>query len=399
MPILVGIGISTQKNALVAAEEAATQAKANSASGKYDLAFIFATSGMLHPHVLEALSESLKGVTLLGSSSLAILSPQGIIPHGIGILLLRLPKGIYFNASAIEEITSKGANGAGKALGEKLTYGFRDLQRVVGILFSDGLIANTSDFIEGIQGKTGKSFPLVGASSSDKFLFKNTAIFFEERLIPDAACGIIFGGHCCFGLGIHHGWKPLGKSHQVTKSSGDRVYTIDERPAADIYTQYLDCNQETLLRDRTLISICYPLGVYLEEEKEYLLRNILAIEKDGSLHMQGNLPEKSTIRLMIGTKDSCLDATRAAVAEAQQGLMRQKTKFALVFNSTSRYMLLRNRIDEEITLIKEGLGKNTPFLGIYTYGEQAPLKALSYQGRTHVHNQSIAVLAIGEGAR
>jgi len=36
-----------------------------------------------------------------------------------------------------------------------------------------------------------------------------------------------------------------------------------------------------------------------------------------------------------------------------------------------------------------------PIIGFYTYGEQAPLKAISYHGHAYSHNQTIAVLALG----
>jgi len=48
-----------------------------------------------------------------------------------------------------------------------------------------------------------------------------------------------------------------------------------------------------------------------------------------------------------------------------------------------------------LEIIKEKLGKDTPIIGIYTYGEQAPLRAVNYQGRGYFHNQTIAILGIG----
>jgi hypothetical protein len=195
----------------------------------------------------------------------------------------------------------------------------------------------------------------------------------------------------------------LGKPRTITKSGGNIIYEIDGEPAVKIYEEYLARGLSELQKEIRRISILYPIGMYLAGEQEYLLRNILSIENNGSLRPQGNVIEGSTIRLMIGTKESCLNATRQALNGAKKILFApivEITKseiknFVFVFDSVSRYMLLRREANQELEIIKEGFGKDTPIIGLYTYGEQAPLKAISYQGQSYFHNQTIAVLNIG----
>jgi hypothetical protein len=98
---------------------------------------------------------------------------------------------------------------------------------------------------------------------------------------------------------------------------------------------------------------------------------------------------------MIGTKESCLAATSQALEEAKKGLSGQPSNFIFIFDSISRYILLGRQANKELEIIKEGLEKDVPIMGIYTYGEQAPLRATSYQGQTYFHNQTIAILGIG----
>jgi hypothetical protein len=113
------------------------------------------------------------------------------------------------------------------------------------------------------------------------------------------------------------------------------------------------------------------------------------------LVFQSNVPEGSLIRLMIGTKGSCLAAAEEAVDEVKKGLAGRTCNFAFVFDSVSRYMLLGRQANKELEIIKEKLGKDTPIIGIYTYGEQAPLKTLHYQSGAYCHNQSVVILGIG----
>ena len=187
----------------------------------------------------------------------------------------------------------------------------------------------------------------------------------------------------------------MGKPRYVTKSNGNIIYEIDGKPAVTIYKEYLAADLSLLRRELKRISILYPLGIYLPGEEEYILRNIFSIETDGALVFHGNIPEGSLIRLMIGTKESCLGATQDAADEAKKGLAGKQANFVLVFNSVSRYILLGRQVNKELEIIKERFGEETPIAGIYTYGEQAPLKAIDYHGRAYFHNQSIEILAIG----
>ena len=43
------------------------------------------------------------------------------------------------------------------------------------------------------------------------------------------------------------GWKPIGIAKTVTRSSGNIVYTIDDKPALDLVIKYLglDVNHDT----------------------------------------------------------------------------------------------------------------------------------------------------------
>jgi hypothetical protein len=95
---------------------------------------------------------------------------------------------------------------------------------------------------------------------------------------------------------------------------------------------------------------------------------------------------------MIGTKESCLAATQQAADAAKKP---GADNFVLVFDSISRYILLRRDAAKELKIIKESVGEDTPVIGLYTSGEQVPLEAIGYHGQTYFHNQTIVILAVG----
>lgn len=393
----IGVGLSLEKNSLLAAREAFNQARVN-IEEKIDLAIVFSSADLSSASLLKTISDSLGDVPIIGSSGEVIISPQGIFKHGLALMLLKFPEGVHFNTAYAQDVRKRSTL-AGEEIGEKLLYGFQDIPRALSIIFSDSLVEESANFIYGFQERLGRSFPVLGASPSDNLIIKSE-LYFNQHVLSNSCVGALWGGKLNFGLGIKHGWKPLGKPHAVTKSYNNVIETIDYLPAVKLYEAYLGHNPSQLKKELKMISTLYPLGIYIPGEEEYLLRNIISIEADGSICLQGNVPEGSTIRLMIGTKETCLTATKQAVDEAKKSLFSYpgitfKKKFALVFSSISRYMLLRREAKKEFEIIKESLGPDTAFIGLYTCAEMAPLRAISYRGQVYFHNQTIAILIIG----
>ncbi|MFA5090173.1 MAG: FIST N-terminal domain-containing protein [Candidatus Omnitrophota bacterium] len=398
----IGVGLSIEQDPALAAKEACRMATSNLYNSKISLAIIFNTPSLTSSYFLKTISVALADASVIGCSAAAIISNKGIFKHGLAIIAFSFPENIYFNIASMQNIRSTEAINAGEELGEKLLYGFKGLHRDLGMIFSDSLNEAGSKFIYGLQARLGKSFPLVGASPSPDMRFGRTHLYLNQDILHDSVLGILWGGKIRFGLGIKHGWRPLGRPRVVTKIEDNIIYEIDGDPAVRIYEDYLAKDITELQKEIKRISILYPLGVYLPGEKEYLLRNITAIENDGSLRLQSNISPESSVRLMIGTKESCLEATEEAVYEAKKNFNsslpeseeKDKKNFVLVFDSLSRYMLLRRDAKRELDIIKNSFGEDTPIIGIYTTAEQAPLKAITYQGQSYMHNQSIAVLTI-----
>jgi len=401
MSITVGVGLSLQKNPILAVNEALRLAGLSIDYQKIDLVLVFSSTNLAYPSLLKTLSASLEDVPIIGCSGAAIICNQGIFKEGLVVMLISLPTEMHIHTACVKDIKSKTPAGAGKELGEELLFGSKNMRRALSVIFSDGLMDEGSKMLYGLQESLGKSFPLFGASASDNLRFQKTYLYYNQELLPDSAAGILWGGKMNFGLGIKHGWKPLGKPRTVTKSQGNIVYEIDGQAAVKIYEEYFACDVAKLQKELRYISVLYPIGMYLSAEEEYLLRNILSINADGSIRFQGNVNEGSQIRLMIGTKESCLAATHQAIEEVKKGLFgplydkNSMNYFALIFESVSRYNILKRDTTKELEIIKDGLGRNTPIIGLYTYGEQAPLRAADYQGRSYLHNQTITVVGLG----
>jgi hypothetical protein len=247
-------------------------------------------------------------------------------------------------------------------------------------------------------------FPIIGSGSCDNFNFSNTPHIFQNKIIKNSAVGVLFGGHISLGIGSSHGWKPLGKPRKIDKSSGNIIRSIDGKKASSLYEEFFDkAISELDLTGFGMMSILYPLGIYIEGNKEYLLRNPIDFLSDGSIVCQGDIPEGSEIHIMIGNKDACVQAALDAAQEAQYNLFGKKANLILVIESMARLKLLGKKAIKEVESIRKIFGDAVPILGLYTNGEISPmqagevsplLKPIEESQRSLFHTESIVVLAI-----
>lgn len=394
MSTFVGIGISEKKDPFLAASEAAKLALYQLHHKEITLGILFSTIHFADKRLLEGIAYALGDIKLIGCSGAALISSGVIRKYGVGLMLISSDK-IKFGIAATDNINAKGARDAGEEFAQQALKNLGITQRDLALIFSDGLVENGSDLLHGIKDILGLSFPIFGVSSADNLRFVKTFQYFNGTLMTNSIVGAVFAGEKLFGMGLRHGWKPLGKPHTITEVKGNVIKKIEGKPAVAIYEEYFGKSREEIRQSLIRMSIYYPLGLYVPGETEYLLRNALRIDEDGGLVCQGDASEGNEVRLMMGTKDWALEAATQAAQEAKSTLKDKTIKAALIFESVSRNKLLGRLTEQELERIKEVLG-DIPILGICTYGEQAPLKSLEHYGETYVHNETLAILTIGE---
>lgn len=399
MPIYAGVGIGVNKDYKLAVAEALSQARGDLKAKEISLIVAFTSFEFAFSYLLQTISNLIgPNIPLVGATSSAILTSEGIFKHGVAIALIST-KDAYFNTASVKN-TLQDLEADGDKLGKQLLFGMKEARRRLCLLFSDGLITDSLPILRGLQQKLGQSFPIIGAATgSNNIRLNKTYQYFNRQVLNNSTVGLLWAGKLDFGLGIKHGWKPIGKPHRVNVSDKSVIKEIENKPAVSLYQDYFAKDAGELKRELKRISCLYPMGMKISGEEEYLLRNILSIRDDGSLLCRGDIPQNSQVRLMIGTKESCLLATEEAAREAKRTLeiqvypKKKPVSIIFVFNSVSRLYLLGRQITKELGIIKSYF-PGTPIIGLCTLGEQAPLKTTDFAGKTYCHNQSIAILAM-----
>ncbi len=229
-------------------------------------------------------------------------------------------------------------------------------------------------------------------------MFKKTYEYYQEDVLENSLIGIGFSGKFSFGMGVRHGWEPIGLPMKATKAQGGKLIEVDNRPALSIYEDYFGKEAEELIKEPIAkMAYTYPLGMSVEGSPELLIRDVVIANEKGEITCAAEIPEGSEIRLMLGDYDKAIKAAKEAAENALIQLKGAKPKTIFVFNCVARHKLLGSRIGEEIAAIQDVLGKEVPLIGFYTYGEIAPLSgALGADCRSVFHNETMTLLVLGE---
>ena len=99
-------------------------------------------------------------------------------------------------------------------------------------------------FLRGAYGVLGASVPLFGGASADGWRMTGGFLFGDGRALTDAVVGVAIGSEAPLSVAVRHGWDKVGDPMIVTSSGDGRVYTLDDRPALDVYLDRLGAPPE-----------------------------------------------------------------------------------------------------------------------------------------------------------
>ncbi len=396
MAISVGIGTSKEIESFAAGAAASLNALEKISREIPDVVFCFASSRFNHHELIRGIKSVIPDAPLIGCTTAGEITTTGTDNKSVAILVLK--SDVLHTSLGIGKKLELNSRGAGQEIARETVLKAKkgDIRHVF-MMLPDGLKGNGTDVIRGIQEVLGTSFPIVGGSAADDFLFQKTFQYFDEGVYEDSVGGVLFSGDISVGIGARHGWYPLGKPRIVTEAEHNIIKKLDGKPAVRIYEDYFGKRVADLRNElMTRMAVMYPLGMSIPEEEECIVRNALNVTRDGSLVCAGEVPRGSEIRVMMGSKETALKAARKAASVALGALRNAKAELVFIFDSVSRKRLFGRNANEEIAAVKSIFGEKTPLIGFYTYGEQAPLGATIHLGQTFFHNETIIVFAIGE---
>jgi hypothetical protein len=399
MALKAQIGFDQGTDAFLVGAKACQEALDKLGEAKADLAIVFSSVQYDQEQMLAGVRSVCGDTLLVGASTAGEITTAGPLnKHSVAVMLLK-SESIKFYASVGENV-AKDARAAGKDVAKKVrSLAGTELKAFV--MLPDVLTGNGSDIVRGVLDVLGAHFPVVGGAAGDDFEFKKTYQYLNDKVYSGAVVGLGMTGDFKIGIGVKHGWLPIGTPAKVTRSSGSVLHELDGKPAIKIYEDYFGEQEAATLRSEALarLAITYPLGMRVEGSEEMLIRDPITVDENGSITCAAEVPEGSEIQLMIGSREEAVKVAKVAAENALGQLDGAAPKAILIFNCIARNKLYGEHAGEEISAIQDVLGESVPLLGFYTYGEQAPLGGQVRnieQCNTVFHNETVVIFVLAD---
>lgn len=382
-PRWIGVGHSATAESHTAGLEAA-RAACQGDDTRLLIAFVSPSHDLTA--LLAGIRERCPDTPLIGCSTSGEIATGG--PGDAGVVITALGGPGFSVATTAAEHASRDLRAAGaRAAGcvEAVTPG----RHQVLLVLSDGLGGDQQEVVRGAYSVLGAAVPLVGGCAGDDLAMQRTQQLHGGAVLEDSVVAAAIASDAPFGIGVQHGWRPVGDPFLVTASSGTRVFELDDRPALDVYTERLGAPPE-VLHDAaafTRFAMTHPFGLRRRTGEE--VRFIAdANFGDRSIGCIAGVPLGGLLWIMEGDSESVLSATDAACAEALSSLDGAPPLGLLAFDCIARRGVLG---DDGIRTEVQRIGataRGAPVAGFYTYGEIARTR-----GVTGFHNQTLVVLA------
>jgi hypothetical protein len=328
-----------------------------------------------------------EGIQIFGSTTSGeFISPE-ISQGGIVIMLLDMNPG-YFKLLLLEtgeQTTLENAKQIG--LTGKNTFSNAAFLIASGWLTQDG-----ENIVEGITEGFGADVTIFGGMAGDDLALDGPFVFTNGQSSSKGLLALIIDEDKIQINGIATcGWKPIGTTKTITKSEGNIVYTIDDKPALDMILKYLgvDYDFDSGKEIVTQLGALYPLQMEREGVAPVMRTAMFANKNDRSLICAGNIPRGSKVKFSLPPD---FDAIEQVIEECRQLKIEQQPEAdaLIMFSCISRHLSFGVLIKEEIEQIQQLW--DVPLAGFFSYGEFGRSKT----GKHEFHNNTCCILVLKE---
>lgn len=309
------------------------------------------------------------------------------------ILLLDVSREYY--TILIEDVNNDDVGRAASHLAKKALHHFKTqtfLLTCCGI-YGDGQYFDGDTMVKTLVRELGEDCVFFGGMAGDDWSIMNSYVFTHQKESDYGIAALVFDAAK---ISLHgmatHGWKPLGITRKVTKSSGNKIYSIDGKPAVEMYLKYLGMTEKTgdesfdIFKD---LSVHFPF-IAKRKDGETIIKSPRSIDREsGALIMDIEMEEGSEFHF---TTPPDFEISKEIISEATtlKNSPAGRPDALLIFSCAGRPPVL----GPLTTVENEGLAKvwQVPMAGFYTYGEFGRTK----NGKQHFHSGMCCWVALKE---
>ncbi|MBN2685241.1 MAG: FIST C-terminal domain-containing protein [Pontiellaceae bacterium] len=357
-------------------------------SSHAQLVFLFGDYSILkHSDAVEQVKQRYPEAYVLGCSSDGAIHDAEITDDALVATAVWFER-TAIRAAAVNLESSSKSGEAGEQLAQELLG--EDLCHI--FVLSDGLNVHGDALIQGLMKHLPEHVRVSGGLAGDGEVFRDTLVIANApgRNKRVAAVGF-YGNHLVCGCGSQGGWSPFGPSRRVTRADGKRLYELDGKPALDLYKKYLGPMADGL----PSTGVYFPLNVTVEGSSMQLVRTVISVdEEQGALIFGGDIPLNSTVTLMHANMERLVEGSEEAGRICRDSLGILEPQLSLLVSCAARKIVLKQRTEEEVEVVRDVLAGAGCQAGFYSFGEICP--PTDHSSACVFHNQTMTITTFCE---
>ncbi len=232
-------------------------------------------------------------------------------------------------------------------------------------IFIDCLINEKSTLFDGLYNNFGTIPKYIGGGTGSLDFKSFPTIFSNKGILENVAMVAVMELEAS--IGVAHGWEAITEPLKVTEASGNKIISINWRPAMEVYREVLEkhAGKELNFDDFLATAKCYPFGIS-KLDNEMVVRDPYQ-EEDGIIYTLDNIEQGSHVAILYGNIESLIEGAEKAYKMAFKEKNKQPSSEVLLIDCISRVLFMNEEFDKEM----ENLDPNKNSFGALTLGEIA----------------------------
>lgn len=243
------------------------------------------------------------------------------------------------------------------------------------IVFLSSAPGSEESVLAGIRSVVGDGTMLMGGTAADDDRSGKWSQFSHKAFHTEGVVVSVLFLASPPQFGYQSGYRPVGHKGIVTEAIGRKLISIDGVSATEVYAQWTGLPTPATSGDQVTLPILaqgslYPLGrvtSHVNSVPIHLLMLPTLFHADGSIDFLANINQGDEVFLMKSTPDNIIERVGSVGRMAFAGA--ENPKASLVIFCAGCMMAVASRMPEVTKTISNALGQS-PFLGIFTFGEQ-----------------------------
>ena len=349
------------------------------------LAIVFLSIQQDRDGVCEVLDNA--GIAIYGATTNGEFTEEGITKESIAILLLDIhPEhfALFFSTYPKKNFRETTRDIASRAL--------KIFEHPSFLIAASHMETDAEELLKGFEDVVGKDVNVYGGMAGDDYHFSEQFVFTNGKssnqgivtLVLNEDKLVIKGKATC-------GWKAMGTEKLVTKSVGNRVYTIDNVSVLDMTKKY--SGLENLTQDNANIGVeiatSFPLQLQRAKGSPVMRPGLIVNWEDGSFICSGSVPEGSRVKFSLPPDFDVIEKVINGCKELKASEMPDADAL-IVFSCAGRLVSMGPMMSEEL----EGVKKvwDVPMAGMFSNAELAR----ATNGDLEMHNLTTCCVVIKE---